>query len=186
MRTPLATLSDEELAIRQRLKDDLPHYAAKCLKIRAKSGEIKPLILNRAQQHVHTKLEEQREKTGKVRALLLKARQQGFSTYIGARYYWKATHRRGAQVFILTHEQDATDNLFGMVDRYHQHNHCLVKPSTGAANAKELYFDRLDSGYKVATAGTKGVGRSGTVQLFHGSEVAFWPHAETHAAGVMQ
>src|SRR5262249_42123757 len=25
-----------------------------------------------------------------------------------------------------------------------------------------------------------------TVQLFHGSEVAFWPHAETHAAGILQ
>lgn len=29
-------------------------------------------------------------------------------------------------------------------------------------------------------------GRSSTIQLFFGSEVAFWPHAETHAAGVLQ
>src|SRR5262249_59464457 len=43
-----------------------------------------------------------------------------------------------------------------------------------------------DSGYKVGTAGTKAVGRSSTIQLFHGSEVAFWPFADTHAAGVMQ
>jgi hypothetical protein len=61
-----------------------------------------------------------------------------------------------------------------------------MKPSTGAANAKELCFDRLDSGYKVGTAGTRAVGRSSTIQLFHGSEVAFWPHAETHAAGILQ
>ncbi|MEH2501230.1 hypothetical protein V1290_000041 [Bradyrhizobium sp. AZCC 1578] len=64
--------------------------------------------------------------------------------------------------------------------------HPLVKPSTGAANAKELNFDALDSAYKVGTAGTKGVGRSSTLQLFHGSEVGFWPHADTHAAGVLQ
>ena len=50
-------------------------------------------------------------------------------------------------------------------------------PSTGVANASELYFDELDSGYKVGTAGNKGVGRSATLQLLHGSEVAFWPHA---------
>ena len=62
----------------------------------------------------------------------------------------------------------------------------FVRPSTSASNAKELFFDQLDSGYKVGTAGTKGVGRSSTIQLFHGSEVAFWPHAETHAAGVLQ
>ena len=49
-----------------------------------------------------------------------------------------------------------------------------------------MFFDKLDSGYKVGTAGTKGVGRSSTIQLFHGSEVAFWPHADAHAAGVLQ
>src|SRR5262249_59037905 len=43
-----------------------------------------------------------------------------------------------------------------------------------------------DSGYKVGTAGTKAVGRSSTIQLFHGSEVAFWPFADTHAAGILQ
>jgi hypothetical protein len=73
-----------------------------------------------------------------------------------------------------------------MVNRYHEHCHPFVKPSTGAANAKELNFDALDSAYKVGTAGTKGVGRSSTLQLFHGSEVGFWPHADTHAAGVLQ
>jgi hypothetical protein len=88
------------------------------------------------------------------------------------------------RVFILTHEQDATNNLFGMVDRYHQHN--PIAPSTGAANAKELFFDRLESGYAVGTAGAKAVGRSQTVQMFHGSEVAFWPNAATHFAGVVQ
>lgn len=89
-------------------------------------------------------------------------------------------------MFILTHEQDATDNLFGMVDRYHEHCPALIKPQTGAANAKELSFSALESGYKVGTAGAKAVGRSQTVQLFHGSEVAFWPNAATHFAGVVQ
>lgn len=186
MKTPSMPFDSEELSIRQRLKDNFPHYAERCLKIRTKAGEIKPLSINRAQAYVHERLEAQLAETGKVRALLLKARQQGFSTYIAGRYYWKSTHRRGVQVFILTHEQDATDNLFGMVDRYHQHNNLLVKPSTGASNAKELYFDRLDSGYSVGTAGAKAVGRSKTIQLFHGSEVAFWPNAPTHFAGVMQ
>lgn len=181
------SLSDRERAIRQKLKDEFPHFAERCLHIKPKSGGAPiPLLLNRAQRYVHDRLEEQRAKTGRVRALLLKARQQGFSTYVAGRFYWKAIHRRGCQVFILTHEQDATDNLFGMVDRYHEHNHPLLKPSTGASNAKELRFDQLDSGYSVGTAGSKAVGRSKTVQLFHGSEVAFWPNAATHFAGVVQ
>lgn len=168
----------------RRLRDDFGHYASKCLKIRAKDGKIAALELNHAQRYLHSRLEAQRERTGKVRALVLKGRQQGISTYLGGRFYHAATFRKGIRVFILTHEQDATNNLFGMVDRYHQHN--PIAPSTSAANAKELFFDRLESGYAVGTAGAKAVGRSQTVQLFHGSEVAFWPNAATHFAGVVQ
>lgn len=179
-------MNAREIEIRQRLKSDFAHYAAKCLKIRTKSGAVEPLILNRAQEFIHGRIEAQREATGRVRALVLKGRQQGVSTFIGGRFYWRTTHSRGARTFILTHEDQATQNLFEMVTRYHEYCPDLVKPSTGAANAKELVFDRLDSGYKVGTAGTKGVGRSSTIQLFHGSEVGFWPNADQHAAGIMQ
>jgi hypothetical protein len=186
MKTPLSSLTDKERSIRQKLKSDFQHYAAKCLKIRTKAGDIAPLELNQAQLYLHGRLEAQKQRTGKVRALVLKGRQQGVSTYIGGRYYHKASHTKGIRVFILTHEQDATNNLFGMVERYHTHCPDLVKPVTGAANAKELSFERLESGYAVGTAGAKAVGRSQTVQLFHGSEVAFWPNAKTHFAGVVQ
>jgi hypothetical protein len=180
------SLTDKEKAIRRKLRDDFPHYAAKCLKIRTKAGSVAPFVLNEAQRYLHERLEKQKADIGKVRALVLKGRQQGISTYVGGRYYHKATHTRGRRVFILTHEQDATNNLFGMVERYHEHCPALVKPATGAANAKELSFAKLESGYAVGTAGAKAVGRSQTVQLFHGSEVAFWPNAPTHFAGVVQ
>jgi hypothetical protein len=184
-RTPL-TLCDEELGLRQKCKDDFTYYAPRCLRIRTKSGKVGPLELNRAQQYLHGKLEDQQRETSKVRALVLKGRQQGASTYIGGRFYHKTTHRRGYRTFILTHEQTATDTLFEMVDRYHSHCPPAVRPKTGAANAKELSFSALDSGYQVGTAGSKAVGRSKTLQLFHGSEVAFWPNAASHFAGVVQ
>jgi hypothetical protein len=177
-------LTASRLEALRKLTEDFPLYAEQCLRIRTKSGAITPLTLNRAQRYVHERLEEQRAKTGRVRALLLKARQQGFSTYIGGRFYWRTSLSRGVRTFILTHEQDATDNLFEMVGRYHEHS--ALRPSTGASSAKELIFDRMDSGYSVGTAGAKAVGRSKTVQLFHGSEVAFWPNAPSHFAGVVQ
>lgn len=184
-------MSAKELQIRQHLKDDLPHYAERCLRIRAKSanetgGRIVPLVFNRAQLYVHEQLERQKAERGFVRAIILKGRQQGISTYVAARFYHHATHHRGTKVFILTHENAATANLFEIVDRYHQNCPSLVKPLTGAANANELTFPNLDSGYKVGTAGTKGVGRSGTFQLVHASEVAFWANAETHASGLFE
>src|SRR5277367_2451747 len=95
-------LSERERAIRLRLRDDLEHYAARCLKVRTKAGSIEPLLFNRMQQYLHVKIEEHSHKNaGRVRMLILKARQQGCSTYIGARFYHKATHARGQQVFIL-------------------------------------------------------------------------------------
>jgi len=159
-------------------------FAATSLRIRTKRGAIEPLVFNRAQRYIHDQLEAQKARTGKVRALILKGRQQGCSTYVAARYYHRASRNRGLKVFILTHEEQATRNLFEIVERLHEH--CPDAPSTSVANASEIYFDKLDSGYRVGTAGTRGVGRSATLQLFHGSEVAFWPHAETHAAGVLQ
>lgn len=171
---------------RAQLASDLEFYARNCLFIRTKAGGVQPFVFNRAQRYIHERLEEQKARTGKVRALILKGRQQGCSTYIGARFYHQTTWTRGIRTFILTHEDQATQNLFDMVNRFHERCPEFVRPSTGAANAKELVFDKLDSGYKIGTAGTKGVGRSSTIQRFHGSEAAFWPHAETHAAGVMQ
>jgi hypothetical protein len=73
-----------------------------------------------------------------------------------------------------------------MAVRYHENCPQFVRPSTEASNSKELVFGELDSGYKVGTAGNKGVGRGNNLQYFHGSEVAFWPHADEHAKGILQ
>lgn len=182
----MSSLPDRERQIRKRLKDEFEHYAPRCLRIRTKSGEVTPFALNRSQRYLHQKLEEQRQATGKVRALVLKGRQVGISTYISGRFYWRVTHSKGIRAFILTHLDTASDNLFGFAKRFHENCPALVKPTTGHSNAKELSFSKLDSGYKVATAGSAEVGRSETIQLFHGSEMAFWPNAEKHSAGIRQ
>lgn len=175
-----------ETAIRQKLKDDLTHYAPKCLKIRTKSGNVEPFLFNRAQLYIHEQLEKQKGEQGWVRALVLKGRQQGCSTYVGGRFYHKVTHSFGCQAFILTHALDATQNLYKMAQRYHDNVPQAVKPEVSTNNSKELIFGRLDSGYKIGTAENKSVGRSATIQLFHGSEVAFWANASEHAKGIMQ
>ena len=179
-------MDDAEIRIRQRLKDDFPHYASRCLKIRTKEGQVNPFILNKAQLYIHEKLEEQKRRTGRVRALILKGRQMGCSTYVAGRFYHKTTHTKGIQCFILTHALDATNNLFRMTQRFYEHTPKLVKPEVATSNIKELNFGALDSGYKIGTAETKTVGRSSTIQLFLGSEVGFWAHANEHAQGILQ
>src|SRR5574338_49613 len=172
--------------IRKRLRDDFVHFARNCLKIRSKSGDISPFILNKSQLYIHETVENQLRSTGKVRAIILKGRQQGCSTYVEGRYYWRVIHRFGIRAFILTHDNDATNNLFEMAQRYHEHCPLIIRPDILASNAKELVFNGLDSGYKLGTAGNKAVGRSSTIQFLHGSEVAFWRNAAEHAKGILQ
>lgn len=175
-------------------KVNFPLFSKNCLFIRTKEAGVQPFVLNKAQKYIHEKLEEQRLKTGKVRAILLKGRQQGASTYVEGRYIWRTTMSKGVRAFILTHDAESTNALFEMTVRYYDnlptktvngetHN---FKPSIEKSNAKELRFSKLDSGYKIGTAGNKGVGRGTTLQFFHGSEVAFWPHAAEHTKGILQ
>ena len=156
------------------------------MRIRTKNEGLTNLVLNEAQTYIHSRIEEQLKNTGKVRAILLKGRQQGASTYVGGRFIWRTTHNHGVRAFILTHDGESTNALFEMTERYCNNLPPSVKPSVGAANAKELLFDKLDSGYKIGTAGNKEVGRGQTIQYFHGSEVAFWMNASNHTKGIMQ
>jgi hypothetical protein len=169
------TPSPKELEARLKLYRDFDTYSALCLKIRPKTGDVVPLELNTAQRILHEAVEKQRAETGRVRVVILKGRQQGLSTYVEGRGYWKVSQRRGFKALVMTHKSDATTTLFEMTKRYHDHVPKLVKPSTRYSSKTELKFDKLDSGFIVATAGGTGIARGETLQYLHASEVAFWP-----------
>jgi hypothetical protein len=179
-------MSIDEKALRQRLKTDFPYFAEKCLVIRGASGKLERFTLNKAQKYGHELIERQKREKGFVRAIILKGRQQGWSTYVDGRGYWLTTSNFGIKSFILTHEDSATQNLFEMVKRYHEHCPALVKPSIKNSNAIELSFDKLDSGYKLGTAGNANTGRSATIQFLHASEAAMYKNAADVSSGVMQ
>jgi hypothetical protein len=164
------------------LLTDLEGFCSNCLQVKPKVGRNVPFIWNRAQRYVHMRLQKQIEEQGYVRALILKGRQQGISTYVGARFYHQSSMNKSVGAFIVAHEDKSTTNLFEMVKRYHEWN--ALAPSIKASNAKELIFGQLDSGYKLATAGSQDVGRGNTAQLLHGSEFGFWANAQMHLAGI--
>ena len=165
---------------------DFKKFAPKFLQIRTKAGTPELFKFNRAQMYLHDRLQKQKEATGKVRAVILKGRQQGCSTYIQARFFHQVITSRGKKAFILTHDKEATKNLFSMAVRFYDNLEPGLVPQADTANAKELYFKEFDSGYSVGTAGNKSVGRSQTIQLMHSSEVAFWQFAEDHSKGILQ
>ena len=166
--TQPAKITPEELALRQKLKDDFEFYAPRCLKILDKGGRVAPFALNASQLQLHEVAQRQLKEKGWVRILVLKGRQQGISTYTEGRFYWKVSHRKGTRAYILTHEDKATANLFAMVRRYHEHCPPHVKPHTSNSSAIELVFDRLDSRYALGTAKAKATGRGATPRFFHG------------------
>ncbi len=171
---------------RKILQNDFPLYAKNCLRIVGKGGGVQKFVLNDAQKYLHERLEEQRREQGCIRALVLKGRQQGVSTYVGGRFFWRVTHRAGVSAFILTHRTDTTKALFGMTQRYLENCPKLLRPAVGIASASEIWFSKLDSRYRVGTAGGVEIGRGLTVQYFHGSEIAFWESAEEHLQGIFQ
>ena len=183
-------MEERERLIRLRLKEDFPHYAAKCLRIRPKAvvrGRNLPFLeLNAAQLYIHERVEAQRLATGRVRVLLLKGRQQGASTYTQGRMVWRVSHTRGMRGYIMAHKDDSTSNLFKMAKTFYENLPELIKPTKKASNAQELEFDSLSSGYKIATAGGREAGRSETIQFLHLSEAAYFKDAETTMAAVFE
>ena len=175
-------------AVRSRLRDDFPYYCEKALKIRTKDNTIESFVLNKAQLALNAAIDGQMAATGKVRIIILKARQMGLSTAVGARLYSKVSQRRASNAIVVTHHADATRALFDMTKRFHDQCPEILKPSTRYSSRKELQFDILDGGYKVATAGGDAIGRGDMFSHAHVSELAFWPKssAASNYNGLMQ
>lgn len=165
-------------------KANFPLFCRDAVKIRTKSGDLEPLVFNQAQMILHEQAEIMLDEEAWIRITGLKGRRQGFSTYVGARGYWRSTLWDRQNIYILSHEQKSTDTLFGMVDLMQQKN--PFPPAVGTDNAKQLEFVKRGSSYSVATAGQKAGGRGGAVSFFHGSEAAWWTNAEDHFSSSVQ
>lgn len=167
-------------------------YIETYLKIRDKSGNIVDLKLNEPQMRLYNAIKQQKEQNKPVRIVILKARQMGFSTVTEGILFKETATKFNVNTGIITHQDEATTNLFNMSKRMYDYLPDEMKPSLKASNAKELVFDNdkgtgLRSKFKCMTAGGKGVGRSDTFNNLHISEYAFWPgDKKTTLIGLLQ
>lgn len=177
----------EQARLRNLLCGPLPAYAEKVLKISPKEGmKIEPLRFNKAQLYIDAKLNEQMEEKKRIRALILKGRQQGVSTYVASRFFRRQHAVTDTNIYILSHELESADTLFNIPKKFYNALPIELRPQRGQAGAKKMTFPYMRCSYSVGTAGKKETGRSKTIQLFHGSEVAFWDNAQGHLAGVLR
>lgn len=109
-----------------------------------------------------------------ISLLVLKGRQQGFTTLITAYQLASSILSRNFQGFTLSDKSDNSEAIFQNKAKfpYNQLPEAL-KPTEKLNNRRQLLFEKINSSWAVDTA-TKDVGRSRTVNFFHGSECAFW------------
>lgn len=109
-----------------------------------------------------------------ISILVLKGRQQGFTTFVTAYQLANSILNRNFQGFTLADKSDNAEAIFQNKAKFpHSQLPYQLKPTEKFNNRKQLLFEKLNSSWAVDTA-TKDVGRSRTVNFFHGSECAFW------------
>ena len=124
---------------------DFEFWAATTIKIKDKeTGSVVPFILNRAQRHYLSKLEELRLKGTPIRIILLKARQWGGSTLTEFYASWlQLIHHKNWNSCIIGDVDDQARNIRGMyaaaAEEYPKEVGTMtLKPYEGSVNNKQI------------------------------------------------
>ena len=144
-----------------------------------KDQKTRPFILNDVQKEFVSILNKAIEDFDRglitdISILILKGRQQGFTTVVTAYQLARSILNRNFQGFTLADKSDNSEAIFQNKAKYpYSQLPEVLKPTEKFNNRKQLLFEKINSSWAVDTA-TKDVGRSRTVNFFHGSECAFW------------
>lgn len=149
-----------------------PHLLIECcFSLVDKNKRNVPFFLNGVQRD----FVEQTEKLSRSKPFfVLKGRQQGFTTIITAIQLSHAIVKRNFAGFTLADRDDNAKAIF--IDKAKVMYNALperLKPHEEHNSVNEMYFDKLNSSWRVASA-TANVGRSRTLSFIHYSEVAFF------------
>lgn len=185
-------LSDKGKTIREQIGNNPELLIEMVFVIVDKNKQTVPFFINTVQGLFLDDLNRAIEdyKVGKrlhLKFLVLKGRQQGFTSIITAYQLACSITKRNFAGFTLADDADNTETIFEDKAKY-PYNQLpkVLKPTEKYNNRREFHFEKLNSRWRVATAGSKGVGRSKTLNFFHGSEAAFWSEIQTMLAGLGQ
>lgn len=144
-----------------------------------KNQKTMPFFLNEVQHEFIDTLNKAKEdyEAGiitDISLLVLKGRQQGFTTLVTAYQLSCSILNRNFQGFTLADKSDNSEAIFQNKAKFpYAQLPEVLKPTEKFNNRRQLLFEKINSSWAVDTA-TKNVGRSRTVNFFHGSECAFW------------
>ena len=138
-----------------------------------------PYFLNEVQKDFLNKLNEKiklfnQGKLLHMRFLVLKGRQQGFTSVITAYQLACTLLKVNFTGFTLADTADNVRAIFQDKAKYIYNNlPNIIKPTEKYNSKTEMFFEKLNSSWRINVA-TAQVGRSRTINFFHGSEAAFW------------
>lgn len=148
-----------------------------------------PFFINDVQQEFLGILNKAKEKYQKNEILdltfvILKGRQQGFTSFITAYQLASLIVSRNFQGFTLADKAENTETIFQNKAKFpYDQLPESIQPTEKFNNKRQLLFEKLNSNWSVDTA-TEDVGRSRTINFFHGSECAFWKGMAKIQAGL--
>ena len=172
-----------EMLTNKALLEEVKRYPEKLIElvfiVVDKNQKTMPFFLNDVQHDFIDTLNKAIEDFNKgeitdISLLVLKGRQQGFTTLVTAYQLACSILNKNFQGYTLADKSDNSEAIFQNKAKfpYSQLPEAL-KPTEKYNNRKQLLFEKINSSWAVDTA-TKDVGRSRTVNFFHGSECAFW------------
>ena len=145
-----------------------------------KRMETTPFFLNKVQHRLLEELikaieEYKLGKRLKLFFILLKGRQQGMTVFISSFQLCYLIVEHNYSGYTLADTGENSESIFEEKGKFVKDRlpECL-KPTEKISNKRELMMLKLNSKWRVATAGDSDVGRSKTLNFFHGSECAFW------------
>ena len=167
----------------ERLRQELVTYPEKIIElffvVVTKDKKTEPFFLNAVQKKFIKKLNQAIADFKKgiitsISLIILKGRQQGFTTLITAYQLAMSISRRNFEGFTLADTGDNTEAIFQNKAKFpYSQLPTYLKPTERFNNRRQLVFSKINSSWECDTA-TVNVGRSRTINFFHGSECAFW------------
>lgn len=176
------------MLIEQQLANRDPFWLVESghLQIKTKSGELKPLVLKRAQIKLHNTIKQLWEDNKIIRLFILKARQTGITTYVQALIYSISSHTPNTNSIDIADDMDGSNYIFEMGKLYHEKLPSHLQTPVKKSNEKKIEFEGIHSQILVDTADNKDAGRKYTFRVAHISEYAFFKNPASLMLGLSQ
>ncbi|MGL5351967.1 MAG: terminase large subunit domain-containing protein [Clostridium sp.] len=146
-----------------------------------KEGESMPFFINESQQKlvdiINTGIADYKAGLrNHLKYILLKGRQAGMTSFITAYQLAKSITTKNFSGITIADNGENTTTIF--VDKAKYTFSKIpepLRPVEQYSTKREMVFDKINSKWRCLNAGAKEIGRSKTINFWHGSEGAFYP-----------